>query len=33
LELLQAIINDAWARGDISLPVEEDFGQRYHVIV
>jgi hypothetical protein len=25
LELLQAIINDVWARGDISLPVEEDF--------
>ena len=31
-ELLQIVINDAWQRGEIDLPIEQYFGQKYPII-
>jgi hypothetical protein len=31
-ELLQVVINDAWSRGGINLPIDEDFGQKYPIL-
>jgi retron-type reverse transcriptase len=31
-ELLQAIINDVWASGVLSLPIDDDFGQKFPII-
>jgi hypothetical protein len=31
-DLPQAVISDAWTRGDIQLPVENDYGQNYPII-
>jgi hypothetical protein len=31
-ELLQFVNNDAWSRGEINLPIEEDFGQKYPIL-
>jgi retron-type reverse transcriptase len=31
-ELLQSIINDAWNRGILSLPIDDDFGQKYPIL-
>jgi hypothetical protein len=31
-DLLQAAVNDAWHRGLINLPVDNDFGQKYPII-
>jgi hypothetical protein len=31
-DLLQAAINDAWHRGMINLPIDNDFGQKYPII-
>jgi hypothetical protein len=31
-ELLQAAVNFAWQQGDISLPLDESFGQKYPIL-
>jgi hypothetical protein len=31
-ELLQAVINDAWRKGDINLPIGCDYGQQFPII-
>jgi hypothetical protein len=31
-DLLQAAVNDAWHRGLINLPIDNDFGQKYPII-
>jgi hypothetical protein len=31
-KLLQAIINEAWASGILSLPIDDDFGQKFPII-
>jgi hypothetical protein len=31
-ELLQSVINDAWNRGLINLPIDDDFGQKYPIL-
>jgi hypothetical protein len=31
-ELLQSVINDAWSRGILNLPIDDDFGQKYPIL-
>jgi hypothetical protein len=31
-EILQYVINDAWQRGEIALPIDNDFGQKFPII-
>jgi hypothetical protein len=33
IDVLQAIINVAWSRGELYLPVDNDFGQKYPIIL
>jgi hypothetical protein len=31
-ELLQYVINEAWQNGNLLLPIQESFGQKYHIL-
>jgi hypothetical protein len=31
-DLLQAAINDEWIRGELNLPTDNDFGQKYPIV-
>jgi hypothetical protein len=31
-DLQQAVINDEWIRGELNLPTDNDFGQKYPIV-